>query len=659
VTSHRLRLACLLALLSLPAFTATALAQEDFPEQPRTAPRTDSPIVTKGPCFDAAVASMPDGKKHDHNSNAQHDFTCGFKQEAHLPLTDVLTARPDVWLGESDVKNDVAAVAVAYPEAGVLLFDVKDPAKPVFKSWYRGGDCDTVVLDTDCGAYVSLADDGKTAFLSIQAASPLGNGGFNGTSPSTQPGVQVINVENLAQPVLTDFFPVAGVNGVHTASYHKITTGPAAGEYLFINQNGVGVQIAPLARVGGSGRLSPGPVVRIDEGHDFLIQEDPTDKKTYMYIAAGNTSGFYVYDVTNPLSSTLVAEWDLRPECHRDWYAHTIDVTTTNGRRIVTMPTEGFYFGAQPSAEQELGCGEIYGNGDKPGVMWIVDATDFSKLGPADASDGNDPPNPELAKNSEAALISTWHNAANAAGGNLKFGPHNQTIFGDHILLSAYHGGVTVLNAKAAFAGKKERPYEEAVTIPHSGARPIFKPSRPPVNGGFISMFFASPGTVWDVNYYKGYMLAYDMHGGMYSYKFDPTLVAGTDGGVTIQNGGGGCIDVTPPGARLSKLKLTRKGVQLKGMASDKACGKNGNLARVSVSVARKVGKKCAFLLAKGRFAKPGPCRARGLQLAKGTKTFSYAVKAKLPKGSYVVTVQAADAAGNLSRGPKKSLRLK
>ena len=38
VTSHRLLLACLLALLAVPV---SAVAQEEFPEQPRTAPRTD------------------------------------------------------------------------------------------------------------------------------------------------------------------------------------------------------------------------------------------------------------------------------------------------------------------------------------------------------------------------------------------------------------------------------------------------------------------------------------------------------------------------------------------------------------------------------------------------------------------------------------------
>lgn len=648
-----------LALVLTALVPAAAFAQTEKPEQPRTAPRTDSPIVEKGPCFDTAVASMPEGKGHDHNDLAQHDFSCGFRQEAHLPLDDVLKARPDVMLGESDVKSDVAAVAVAYPEAGLLIFDVKDPAKPVFKSWYRGGDCDTLVLDTDCGAYVSLSDDGKTAFLSIQAASPLGNGGFNGTTPATAPGVQVISLDDPAAPLLTDFLPVAGVNGVHTANFHTITTGAQAGEYLFMTANSVGIQIARVQRSGGVAKLIPGAVIQVDEVHDTFIQEDPIDKKTYMYVAAGTASGFYVYDVTNPLQPTLVAEWDLRPECHNDWYAHTIDVTTVRGRRIVTMPAETFYR-AYPAGDPE-DCGEVYGSGDKPGPLWIVDATNLSKLGPADATDVNDPPNPELAANSKAALIATWHNAANAAGGDLKFSPHNQTIFGDRILLSAYHGGVVVLNAKAAFEGRHERPYEEAVTVPHSSARPIYKPSPEPVNGAYISTFFASPGDVWDVNYYKGYALAYDEHGGMYSYKFDPTLVKGTDSGNTIRGGsGGGCTDVTPPSARLAKLKLTRKGVKLTGKASDRACGKAGTITRVSVSVARKVGKKCAFLLARGKFAKPGSCSGRrGLQLAKGTRSFSLAVKGKVPRGRYVVRVEAADAAGNLSRGAARSVRVR
>src|SRR3712207_9001349 len=51
--------------------------------------------------------------------------------------------------------------------------------------------------------------------------------------------------------------------------------------------------------------------------------------------AGGMDSGFYVYDVSDPAAPKGLAEWDITPECEDDWYAHTLDVTTVDGRRIV------------------------------------------------------------------------------------------------------------------------------------------------------------------------------------------------------------------------------------------------------------------------------------------------------------------------------------
>jgi hypothetical protein len=654
------RLGILFAFICLFVAAAPASAQEDIEERPRTSPRMDSPMAEKGPCFDEAVRSMPDGPRHDHEDLSQHDFICNLKLEGFIDLGDQLAARPDVMLGESDVKNDIAVVAVAYPEAGILVFDVKDPAKPQFLSWYRAGDCDTQVLDTDCGAYVSLSDDGKMAFLSLQAAAPTGNLSFNGTIPTTLPGVQAISLDNPELPVLVDFLPVAGVNGVHTANYIEIPGSPGAdripGQYLFINQNGVGVQVARITRQGGVGKLTPVNVIRMDEVHDFFLQNDELDGRTYMYVAAGASSGFYVYDVTNPLEPELKAEWDLEPQCKENWYAHTIDVAVRNGRRYVTMPTEGFSFGTQSG--QDESCGVYYGNGDRPGVMWIVDATDFSKLGPADSSDGNEPPNPELAENSKKALVATWHNAANAASGNLKFSPHNNTIVGDRILLSQYHGGLVFLNASGAFAGRNERPYEDALVVPNAGKRPVHQ--RPQILlGPSISAFFQAPSSLWDVNYYKGYILAYDMHGGMYSYKYEPTRGTAKSTPVPVPQRGG-CTDTTGPRLKLGRVKVTRRGVTVSGAADDAGCqGRAGAVSRVSVAISQVRGKKCRHLLPNGRLSGPRACSKPAYRPAKGTSRFTVKIKGKLPRGTYTVFAQAADGAGNVSRASKRKLRVK
>ena len=118
-------------------------------------------------------------------------------------------------------------------------------------------------------------------------------------------------------------------------------------------------------------------------------------------------------------------------------------------------PGSGSGLAEMSDDDKAEGCGYFVGNGDKPGPLWIVDATDFSKLGPA-----NDKKSPEqafatdsaLRKASEDALVATWTNPAGRAGGSLTFSPHNQQIVGDRIYLSHYHGGVYVLDASAAFA---------------------------------------------------------------------------------------------------------------------------------------------------------------------------------------------------------------
>src|SRR3712207_8448976 len=90
--------------------------------------------------------------------------------------------------------------------------------------------------------------------------------------------------------------------------------------------------------------------------------------------AGGMDSGFYVYDVSDPAAPKGLAEWDITPECEDDWYAHTLDATTVDGRRIVTMPVELIDFrGDQNAADQRQGCGKYHGNGDFAGPLFIVD----------------------------------------------------------------------------------------------------------------------------------------------------------------------------------------------------------------------------------------------------------------------------------------------
>ena len=487
-----------------------------------------------GPCTAAARGGMPEGTGHNHRDISQHRLGCRMKQVAFLSLQRELGARPNVVLGEMDVKADRAAVLVTYPEAGFLLFDVSNPANPKFLSWYRSAQCDTTD-GPNCGSFVDVSRDGKTVYLSKQEKEPVPpvpdvgpiTGGALGI-PLPYDAVEVVDISNPASPRKLQDYSVLSVQGVHTVRSHVVPAGPPGagrtpGEYVFSLANGVGVNIAAVDRSSGQPELVDVGTIPTDLTftafvHDTFIQNDPIDGRTYLYIAAGLYPGFVIYDVTDPYDAVYKAEWDLTPECRWDWYGHTIDVTHRGSKRYVTMPAELFLIFEQPEEDQAKGCGKQTGNGDKVGPLWIVDASDFSKLGngPDDGQSGEQY-DQELKQKSQAALVATWTNPANRVAGDLRFSPHNQQIVGDRIYLSHYHGGVYVLDASAAFAGRKERPGELAFTVPHDPAtRPLYEPVS---SRDTAVQEFGARSSIWDAFFYKGHVLAADMGGGLYSLQ--------------------------------------------------------------------------------------------------------------------------------------------
>ena len=125
-----------------------------------------------------------------------------------------------------------------------------------------------------------------------------------------------------------------------------------------------------------------------------------------------------------------------------------------------------------------------------------------------------------MKKKSEATLITTWSNAAKRAGGRLVYSPHNQQIVGNHIYLSGYHSGVTVLDATEAFQGRNVRPKEIGVVVPPA---PQTRPIHPgPRTASRFDQFFTSfikyRPTIWDMQWHNGHVLAADMVGGFYAY---------------------------------------------------------------------------------------------------------------------------------------------
>lgn len=647
---------------------------------PRQAP------APAGPCTDEAAKAMPVGDDHDHSDIEQHAFSCRMEQVAFRSLTAELKDRPNVILGEMDVKADIAAVAITYPQGGVLFFDVSDPAQPKFLSRYDATECDQLLEDINCGAFVDLSSDGKTAYLSIQKLTmlptlPLDLNALNQSGP----GVDVIDLANPRKPVRTMFYPILGLGGVHTVRSHTIPQGPssadkprAAGEYVISNQNGIGIDIAKVTKVAGKrvlttvrqlGTINLAATIQNNEVHDTFIQNDPLDGRTYLYNAAGFATGFNVYDMTDPSKIKQVAEWDPTPECDEDWYAHTIDVTHKDGRRYVTMPAEMLLMidPQSPSGLREMsdgdkhhGCGHFVGNGDKPGPLWIVDATDFSKLGPA-----NDKKSPEQALATDAALkkasldalIATWTNPAGRAGGSLTFSPHNQQIVGDKIYLSHYHGGVYVLDASAAFSGRRERPKEVGFIVPHDDRiRPLL--GQPPMTGllgRFFTDFPLGRPEIWDMVHYKGHILASDMTGGFYSLRYD-------DGPLPL------CADRTRPRAVFSRKRsaMSPRRIVLRGTASDRGCKADaksskraGAIRRVRVAVALKAGTRCRFLSRRGRLSTARSCNKPTYITARGRKRWRLELRGSFRPGTYAVRVRPTDSVGNRATPKTATVRLR
>jgi hypothetical protein len=112
------------------------------------------------------------------------------------------------------------------------------------------------------------------------------------------------------------------------------------------------------------------------------------------------------------------------------------------------------------------------------------------------------------------------------------------------------------------------------------------------------------------------------------------------------------CADSAAPVSKVASVRLTRRGLVVRGTTSDRGCGKRhaGRLRQVLVAVARRSGKRCQPLLRSGRLGRRTSCaRVRGRR-AQGTKQWTFAVRHRLPKGRYMVSVRAVDSAGNAER---------
>jgi hypothetical protein len=105
----------------------------------------------------------------------------------------------------------------------------------------------------------------------------------------------------------------------------------------------------------------------------------------------------------------------------------------------------------------------------------------------------------------------------------------------------------------------------------------------------------------------------------------------------------------TPNRAPDTTIERSRA-TKIAGLATDA----EGKLARVEVSVLKRVGSKCRRVKSSGRLARSGSCAASYRLTATGTKRWSFRPHRRLPAGRYIVRARAVDAAGLTDPSPAK-----
>ena len=359
----------------------------------------------------------------------------------------------------------------------------------------------------------------------------------------------MIDIARPAQsPVLREVYPIARRRRrAHGALAHD-PGGPVErrrparpGEYVISQPNGVGIDIAQgradrrqafLTTVRQLGNDHLAATIRNNEVHDTFIQNDPLDGRTYLYNAAGFATGFYVYDITDPIA--IQAGGRVGPDARVRPRTGTRTRSTSTHSQQAALRDDAGRDAAQielasglprcPRRTTAAGCGNVVGNGDKLGPLWIVDATDFSKLGPATTISGEGGDDTRRGLREEVEGRAAWRRGRTPPGApaaTLTFSPHNQQIVGDRIYLSHYHGGVYVLDATEAFAGRRSGPDEVGFIVPNAEpTRPLF--GQPPLRPArtLLHRLPARRPEIWDAYWYKGHVLAADMAGGFYSLQW-------------------------------------------------------------------------------------------------------------------------------------------
>jgi len=122
---------------------------------------------------------------------------------------------------------------------------------------------------------------------------------------------------------------------------------------------------------------------------------------------------------------------------------------------------------------------------------------------------------------------------------------------------------------------------------------------------------------------------------------------------------GSGCEDKLAPVSRFrGRARATRRSLRVSGRSYDRGCvnGRAGlhstrSLRTIRVAIGRRLAdRRCRFLLGNKHFGAERSCLRTTYLPARGTSRWSFSVRARLPRGRYVVWVRGIDAFGNIER---------
>ncbi|GAC1318213.1 MAG: hypothetical protein NVSMB25_07340 [Thermoleophilaceae bacterium] len=128
---------------------------------------------------------------------------------------------------------------------------------------------------------------------------------------------------------------------------------------------------------------------------------------------------------------------------------------------------------------------------------------------------------------------------------------------------------------------------------------------------------------------------------------------AGGGVGAGARGGSGACSSPKTPTSRIRRagVRLSARGITLRGISRVSRRGCRGHVTRVSVAVARISGRRCSFLNPNGRFGRPTSCARPRYLPVRGRTSWSFRSRTRLARGRYRVFVTASTDVGARERG--------